>query len=77
MVVVLEMKSQTLLCSRGCILWRLWFPGEIWVVNPIRVIGITIRCISWRLMLSNKIGLPSKRLSYRRKGGTLLSHMLN
>ena len=47
------------------------------MVHLIRVIGITIRCISWKLVLTNKIGLINKHLSYCWNGGTLLSHMLN
>ena len=47
------------------------------MVPPIRVFGIAIRCISWRLVLTNKIGLINKHLSYGWNGGTLLSHMLN
>ena len=41
-----------------------------------RVIGVSIRCISWGLVLTNKIGLISKHLSYCWNGRTLLSHML-
>ena len=47
------------------------------MVSPLRVIGIAIRCISWRVVLTNKIGLINKHLSYFRNGGTLLSHMLS
>ena len=39
-----------LLCSRGHIWWRLWFPGEVRVVPPIRVICVSIRSSGWWLV---------------------------
>ena len=77
MVVVLEMKSHTVVVHQGVNTMEALVPREIWVVPLIRVIGITIRYISWRLVLTHKIGLISKHLSYCRNGGTLLSHMLS
>ena len=52
-VVVVEMRNQAVVWHLGHIDRRIGFPGEIRVIPPIRIVGITIRGIGlWWLVLT-------------------------
>ena len=53
-----------LLSSRGHIWWLFWLPGEVWVVPPVRVVGIAVRGSGWWLILAHSIGLFSQHIPY-------------
>ena len=40
-----------LLCSRRHIRRRFWFPGEVWVVPPVGIVGIAVWGFGWWLVL--------------------------
>ena len=44
--------------------WRLWFPGEVRVVPPVRVICVVVRNSGWWLVWAHIIGLFSHHISY-------------
>ena len=52
-----------LLCSRRHIGRRFWFPGEVWVVPPVGVVGIAVWGCGWWLVLAHCIGLFSQKIT--------------
>ena len=53
-----------LLCSRRHIGRRFWFPGEVWVVPLVGIVGIAAWGCGWCLVLAYYIGLFSHKVSY-------------
>ena len=53
-----------MLCSRRHIGRRFWFPGKVWVVPPIWVVGIFVWGCGWWLVLAHCIGLFSNNFPY-------------
>ena len=51
-----------LLCSRRHIGRRFWFPGEVWVVPLVGVVGIVVWGCGWWLVLAYCIGLFSYKV---------------
>ena len=49
---------------RGHIWWRLWLPGEVRMVPPVRVIGVAIWGNGWWLVLTHNIGMFSHHIPY-------------
>ena len=43
---------------------RLWFPGVVWVVPPVGIVGIAVWGCGWWLVLAHCIGLFNHKVSY-------------
>ena len=46
-----------MLCTRGYICGRVWFPGEVRMVSPVRVICVVVLGIGWWLVLAHNTGM--------------------
>ena len=53
-----------LLCSKRHIWRRFWLPGEVRMVPPVRVIGVSIWGNGWWLVLTHNIGMLSHHIPY-------------
>ena len=63
-VAVVEMRNILLLCTRGYICWRLWFPRDVRMVSPIGIICVAVWGIGWWLVLAHNIGLFSHHVPH-------------
>ena len=43
---------------------EVWFPGEVWVVPPLGIVGIAAWGCGWWLVLAHCIGLFNHKVSY-------------
>ena len=62
--VVVEIRTILLLCTRGYICGRVWFPGEVRMVSPVRVICVIVLAIGWWLVLAHNIGMLSYQIPH-------------
>ena len=53
-----------MLCSRRHTRRRFWFPGEVWVVPPVGIVGIATWGYGWWLVLAHCISLFKHKVSY-------------